>query len=304
MRLIREHVERPGQCAGRCLVASKKKDAKLINEFFACERLASLVISRGNHTARNVIKRLGVLEVRVHQRAQVTANTLTSGQHFRGLRDITPGRLENQAQHVDLYRRALKEIEVLKNIDGHTSLKRRRKHGAANDIGGQMAHRQIKGEGLSRGRPLLQGRYVIINRRFHCAKGVANSHVRESRVDHGALTFPALAVGDKNTVTNQMLQRADHQIAFREDAIGIAHDLADGIGVVEQHGRATRVTQIADIKMIGSSGQQLEQVTVALPQHPSQRHDSPQREWFGRNVMIRDCHLSTPTQPDQYGGGM
>ena len=30
---------------------------------------------------------------------------------------------------------------------------------------------------------------MIINRRFHCTKGVADAHVRERRVDHGALTF-------------------------------------------------------------------------------------------------------------------
>ena len=166
-----------------------------------------------------------------------------------------------------------------------------------------MAHRQIKGERLARGRPLLQGRHVIINRRFHCTKGVADAHMRERRVDHGALTLPTLTVGDENTVANQMLQRADHQIAFREDAIGIAHDLADRVGVIEQHGGASRVTQVTHIKVIGRGGQQFEQVAVALPQYSSQCDNRPQREWFGRNVMFRDRHLSAPTQRDQYGGG-
>ena len=166
-----------------------------------------------------------------------------------------------------------------------------------------MTHGQVERKSFARCRLVLQRQQMIVDRRLHGAKSMADAHVREGRINHGALALPAITIGDKNTVANQVLQRADHQIAFREHPVGIAHDLAHRVGLVEQHRRASGVTQVAHIKMIGSGGQQFEQVAVALPEHSSECDDRPQRERLGRSIKFRRCHLRFPTRCKQYGGG-
>ena len=284
-------------------MAGQKKYAQLIDKLFAGERRATLLIARGDDAAGDVIKGLGIVEVRVDQRAQVSTDSLAGGQHLRRLRNVTPGGLKDQTQHVDLHRRALKQREVLEHIDRHAALQRRREHGAADDVRRKVTHGEVEGEGFAGRSLFLQRQQVIINGRLHRAKGMADAHVREGGVNHCALAFPALAIGHKNTVADQVLQRTNHQVTLGEHALGIAHDLAHGVGLVEEHRRAPGVTQVTDVKVIGSCGQELKQVAIPLPQHARKRDHRPQRQRLGWDIQLRCAHLTVPTRSMQYGGG-
>ena len=234
----------------------------------------------------------------------MTSDALAGSQHLGRLRKFAPRRLENQSQHIDLHCGSFKQREILKDIDSDTRLQRGREHRAADDVRSEMAHGQVERKSLARRRLVLQRQQMIVDRRLHGTEGVADAHMRKGRVNHGALALPALTIGDKNTVADQVLQRADHQIAFWKYPVGIAHDLAHRVGLVEQHSRASGVAQIANIEMIGSGGQQFEQIAVALPEHSSECDDGPQRERLGWNVKFRRCHLRFPTRCKQYGGGI
>ena len=167
-----------------------------------------------------------------------------------------------------------------------------------------MAHRQIKGEGFAGSRLLLQRRHVIIDCRFHRTKGVADAHVRERWVNHGALAFPALAIGHKNAVADQVLQRTDHQVTFGEHPFSITHNFAHGVWLVEKHRRAPGVTQVANVKVIGGRGQELKQIAVAFPQYAGKGDHRPQRHWLRWDIQLRCAHLTVPTRLPQYGGGI
>ena len=282
---------------------SQKKHTQLIDKLFAGERFSSLLVACGDDAAGDVIKRLGVVEMRVNQRAQMPTDPLAGSQHLRRLRNITPGGLKDQTQHVDLHRRALKQREVLKHIDGHAALQRRREHSAADDVRREVTHGEIEGERFAGRSLFLQRQQVIVNGRLHRAKGMADAHVREGRINHRALPLPALTVSHKNAVANQMLQRTDHQVTFGEHTLGVAHDLAHGVGLVEEHRRAPGVTQVTDVKVIGSSGQELQQIAVPLPQHAGKGDHRPQRQRLGWDIGLRCAHLTVPTRSLQYGGG-
>ncbi len=234
----------------------------------------------------------------------MSTDPLAGGQHLRRLRNVTPGGLKDQAQHVDLHRRAFKQGKVLENIDGHAALQRRREHGAANNVRREVTHGEVERERFAGRGLFLQRQQVIIDGRLHRAKGMADAHVREGGVNHRALAFPALAIGDKNTVADQVLQRTDHQVTLGEHALCVAHDLAHGVGLVEEHRRAPGVTQVTDVKVIGSSGQELQQIAVPLPQHAGKGDHRPQRQRLGWDIGLRCAHLTVPTRSLQYGGGI
>ena len=285
-------------------MASEKKYAQLINQLLAGKRLSRLLVTRSNDATRDVIKGLRVVEVRVDQRTEMSTNALASRQHLGWLRDIAPRRLENQPQHVDLHRGALEQSEILEHVHGHTGLQRCGKYGATDNVGGKVTHRQVEGERLTRCGLFSQRQQVIVNGRLHGAEGMADAHVRERRINHGALTLPALTIGHKNTVSDQVLQRTDHQVAFGKHALGITHDLAHSIGFVKEHRRASGVSQVTNVKVVGSGGQQLKQIAVTLPQHPREGDHRPQRQRLGWDVKLRCGHLNFPTRPMQYGGGI
>jgi hypothetical protein len=65
----------------------------------------------------------------------------------------------------------------------------------------------------SRGRETSSGRRralqlfdVIVDRRLHGREGMADAHMRERRIDHGALAPPFVAVGNKDRFADQRLQ--------------------------------------------------------------------------------------------------
>ena len=304
VRLIRQDIKGPGQRTRGGLVASQKKDTQLINELLAGERFTGLLITRGDHATSDVIKRLGVIEVRINQGAQMSANPLAGCQYLRRLRDVAPGGLEDQTQHVDLHCGAFKQREVLEHIHRHAGLQRRREHGAANDVCREMTHGEIEGERFSGRGLFLKRQQVVVDGRLHRAKGVTDAHVREGGVNHRALAFPALAIGHKNTVADQMLQRTDHQVTFGEHALRVAHDFAHSLGFVEEYRRAPGVTQVADVKVVSSRRQEFKQIAVTFPQYAGEGDHRPPRQRLGWDIQLRCAHLTVPTRSPQYGGGI
>ena len=300
--LISQNIKRPGQRTCRGLVTSEEKYAQLIDELLPRKRRSGLLVARGNDATSDVIKCIGVVEMRIDQRPQMSSDPLAGGKHLRRLGNVTPGGLENQTQHVDLYRGALKQREVLKDVHGNAALQRRREHGATDNIRGEVAHGEIKRKSLSRSRLVLQGQQVIIYRRLHCSKGMAYPHVRKRGVNHRALPFPALAIGHKNAVADQVLQRTDHQVTFGKDAFGITHDFAHSVRLIKKHRRAPGIAKVADVKVISGGGQEFEQVAVTLPQDSRKRDHRPQRQWLGWDIKLRCAHLTVPTRLMQYGG--
>ncbi len=143
---------------------------------------------------------------------------------------------------------------------------------------------------------------MIVNGCLHGRESVTDPHVRKSGVNHGALPLPSLAIRHKNTVADEVLEGVHHQIAFREHAFGISHDLAHSVRVIEEDRGAPGVAEVADVEMISRSGQQLEQITIALPQHAGQRDNRPKRQGLGRDVRDRRSHFGLPDECPQYGG--
>jgi hypothetical protein len=127
---------------------------------------------------------------------------------------------------------------------------------------------------------------VMLHRRLHGAEGVGDAQVREGRIDHGALAPPALAVGDEDRVADQRLEGIDHQVALGKETVGIAQDVAHQLRIVEQHGGAPRVAEIADGKAIGGGGQQFEEVAVSVPEHAGKGRQGREGMRLGRYVGV------------------
>ena len=80
---------------------------------------------------------------------------------------------------------------------------------------------------------------MVIGGSTHGAISHIESHETESRINHGALAPPFGSVGDKHAFANEWIQGANHQIAFWEYTLCIAHYLLHGGRTIEQDSTAT-----------------------------------------------------------------
>ena len=104
---------------------------------------------------------------------------------------------------------------------------------AADDVGGELAHGEIEGEG----RPRLgaAGKFIHIggHRRLHAPEGLGDPQLGEGRVDHGALPAPKGAGGDKERVPHQRFQGTGHEVVFRVDVQGVGEHGAEQGRIVQ-----------------------------------------------------------------------
>ena len=180
------------------------------------------------------------------------------------------------------------DLESVEYVPRHLGREGRGKHGAADDVRGQMAHRQIEGNRLAGTGQFVEPLHVVCDGCLHGVEGKVDPHHREGRINHGALAAPLFAVGDKDRLADQRFQRADHEVTLGEYTVGVTQDMAHQFGLVEQHGAAARVAEIAYPETISSGWQQFQQVAVAAPEHSGKRYHRPQRERAWRVVVCKE----------------
>ena len=289
----RADIEQPGQRARGGLVTGEEEHAQLVDQLVAGERLPRVPIPRGDHRAGDVVV-LGVWrQMGVDQGRQVGAYPAAGRKHRRRLRRMAPGGLQDQVFDIDLGHRALKDREVFEHLGGNARVQGGREHGAADDVGREVAHGLVQGQRFAFARRFVEHVQIIAHRRLHGAEGVADPQLRKRRVDHGPLAAPARAVGDKDRGADKRLQRAHHQVAFGEVLVRVAHNLPHQLRCVEQHRGASRVAQIAHLETVGGRRQQFQQIAVAVPEHSGQGRQGRQRVRSGRFVTRCCAHRLT-----------
>ena len=147
------------------------------------------------------------------------------------------------------------------------------KHRAADDVRRHVAHHQVKRKArIARG---VIGKCGFRRRRagFHRWKGAVDAHHGQGRVNHGPLTPPGGAGGDKDRIANQRIQRMHHQIAFGQDALGIRQHFAHQIGAIDDDRGPAGIAQRPDRHAIGFRRQKREQISIAADHAAHQRND-------------------------------
>ena len=82
--------------------------------------------------------------MRIEQVTELFANAGAGRQDLRALPRFGPGRIEDQAQDVDLSNAALKDRKRFEDLVSGLGFQGRGEHGPADDIGRQVTHRQIE----------------------------------------------------------------------------------------------------------------------------------------------------------------
>jgi len=301
-RLDRQKIENPSQRARRGFMAGEKKDAELVDQLFAGKGLSGIRVSRSNDIACNVIEICRTGQMRIDEIPQMRPDTL-SGRHNRiGLCYLGPRLLKNQAKNIYLGDRAFKLGKVIKDLASDTRLKGRREGCSTNDVRSEVTHRKIQRKGLAGSRRGVENRRVVCHGFFHSGEGMINPHVTEGRVYHCTLPTPFVAIGNKDRFSNKRLKGIDHQIAFRKGTAVILQDKPNQFGVIEKHRPSSRVTEISNVKPIGSGGQEIEQVAVPMAQNPKQCSQSRQRPWVWRDEGRTGTQVRFPdNRRAQYG---
>ena len=282
VRLDRQKIENPGQCARRGFMAGEKKDAELVDQFFASEGLPGIRISRSNDIACNIVEIRRTDQMRINEIPQMRSDASAGRYNRIRLCHLRPSLLKNQTKNVYLSDRPFKLGKVIKDLTGYTRLKRRREGCSTNNVRSEVAHRKIQRKGLAGICAGVENRRVVRHRFFHSGEGMINPHVTEGRVNHCTLPTPLVAIGNKDRFSNKRLEGIDHQITFRKRTAVIPQDKPDQFGVIEKHRSSSRVTKIAHVKTIGSSGQEIQQIAIPIAQNPKQCGQSGQwpRVWW------------------------
>ena len=278
-------------------MSGEKEDAQLVDKLIPRKALARGSVPGGHDRAGNIIR----TRMSVDQRAEMRPDPGAGGQHAGLLRNARPGGIRNQPRNPHLRNITFEDNEIVEHIPGDTHIQRHRKDRPADDVGRQMAHRQIERQGLAGGRELIEARFLIGDRLAHGLEGNRQAHVRESRIDHGALPPPGLSVRHEDRFTDQRLERADHEVTLRKDAVLVFENLPDNRRIVEQDDRPARVAERACGDAIGRGRKQRQKIALPLPERPGQRGDRPEgaraRGINRRALLLRHSPLSSAVSP-------
>ena len=207
---------------------------------------------------------------------------MAGGAHFRGLANFGERAREEQAADLDIGHTALEGGEIIEHAARGLAVERLREDGATDDIGRQMAHRRIERKPRTRLRHPVEMLFVEINRCQHWREGTVDAELRESRVHHLPLPTPRRAGGDKDRLTDEAFESANHQVVLRKDPLGVDHHALHQVGRIDDVNAAAGDAELVDPVAVGVIRQHADQVALATQDGAQQafvRADRLRRGW-------------------------